>query len=175
MLTYLLVKQSVNFDPMGMFVNILQVVILPIILGLVIKAIIKEKADIISEYTPAVSTMSIALIVAGVISVNGDKILSSLGVILIVVILHNVLGYALGFILGNIMNLGRKKSITLAVEVGMQNSGLAASLAASQFASMPMAAVPAALFSAWHNISGAIFAWGAKTLDNKRMEKEMIK
>jgi bile acid:Na+ symporter, BASS family len=174
-LTYLLINKTVSFSPVSMFVSIVQVVFLPIALGLIVKAIIKEKAKVIEEYMPAVSTMAIACIVGGVIGANSAKIISSLGLIVVVVVLHNVLGYALGYCVGKFTGMGRKKSITVAVEVGMQNSGLAASLAASQFATMPLAAVPAALFSAWHNISGAILAWGAKTLEAKVVEAKSAK
>lgn len=173
-LTYLLIKQTVSFSPISMFISIIQVVLLPIALGLIVKTIIKEKANVVTDYMPAVSTISIACIVGGVIGANAEKILGSLGLIVVVVILHNIFGYILGFSLGKITGMNRKKSITLAVEVGMQNSGLAASLAASQFASMPLAAVPAALFSAWHNISGAIFAWGAR-LFTEPHEAETLK
>lgn len=171
-ITYLLIKQTVSFDPINMFISIIQVVLLPIALGLIVKAIIKEKANVIEDYMPAISTISIACIVGGVIGANSTKILSSLGVIVIVVVLHNICGYALGFLLGKTTGMGRRQSITLAVEVGMQNSGLAASLAASQFATMPLAAVPAALFSAWHNISGAIFAWAAKAIEAKKSQTQ---
>lgn len=174
-LTYFLIKQTVSFSPVSMFVSIIQVVFLPIALGLIVKAIIKEKVHVIEDYMPAVSTMAIACIVGGVIGANAAKILGSLGLIIIVVILHNVMGYALGYFVGSFTGMGRKKSITVAIEVGMQNSGLAASLAASQFATMPLAAVPAALFSAWHNISGAVFAWAAKTTEKKTLEAETAK
>lgn len=172
-LTYLLIRQTVTFSPISMFISIVQVVLLPIALGLIIKAIIKEKANIIEAYMPAVSSISIACIVGGVIGANSTKILASIGLIVVVVILHNVCGYALGYFVGKFTGMDRKKSITLAVEVGMQNSGLATSLAATQFASMPLAAVPAALFSAWHNISGAILAWGVKFLEMKKSEVQV--
>lgn len=167
-ITYLLIKQTVSFNPVNMFISIIQVVLVPIALGIIVKAIMKEKADVVEDYMPAVSSISIACIVGGVIGVNAAKILNSLGLIVIVVIAHNLCGYALGFLLGKVTGMERKKSITLAVEVGMQNSGLAASLAASQFATMPLAAVPAALFSAWHNISGAIFAWFLRNAEKKQ-------
>lgn len=172
-ITYFLVKQSVSFDPIGMFINIVQVVILPIAAGIIIKTIIKEKAEVANDFTPALSTIAIACIVGGVIGANVDNILSSLGLILVVVILHNGLGYLLGYSVGKLFKLGKKKSITLSVEVGMQNSGLAASLAASQFAAMPMAAVPAALFSAWHNISGAILVWVVRMIESKKENEEV--
>ncbi|WP_343213118.1 bile acid:sodium symporter family protein [Fusibacter paucivorans] len=172
-ITYFLIRQTVSFDPMSMFISIVQVVLLPIALGLIVKAMLKEKANVVNDVMPAISSLSIACIVGGVIGANAERIIGALGIIVIVIILHNLSGYALGYFVGKITGMPRKKRITLAVEVGMQNSGLAASLAASQFAAMPMAAVPAALFSAWHNISGALFAAIVKSREAKMAESEM--
>ena len=172
-ITYLLIQETVSFSPLGMFVSILQVVILPIALGLVVRTILRETADTIEEYMPAVSSIAISCIVGGVIGANKEKIVASFGLIVVVVILHNLLGYALGFFVGRMSGMDNRQSITVAVEVGMQNSGLATSLAASQFAAMPLAAVPGALFSAWHNISGAIFAWAAKSLKEGKSQSQL--
>lgn len=169
-ITYLLIRQTVSFSPVGMFISIVQVVILPIVLGLVIKSILKGKADAVEDYMPAVSSIAIACIVGGVIGANKEMILASLGMIVVVVIVHNVLGYLIGYFVGRLTGMAHKQAVTISVEVGMQNSGLATSLAASQFASMPIAAVPGALFSAWHNISGAIYAWGMKYFESKGSE-----
>ena len=75
-----------------------------------------------------------------------------------VVILHNLLGYLCGYLVGVLfrMDLPRKKAV--AIEIGMQNSGLATTLAGSAFPNLSMATVPGAIFSVWHNISGAILA-----------------
>ncbi|MEN1760636.1 bile acid:sodium symporter family protein [Anoxynatronum sibiricum] len=170
-ITYLLIQQSVSFNPVSMFVNIVQVVLVPILLGLVIRSVLKEGVKVVETYMPALSTLCIASIVGGVIGANATRILESLGIIVVVVVLHNLLGYALGYLVGRLTGMERRKCITLAVEVGMQNSGLAASLAAGQFATMPLAAVPAALFSAWHNISGSIFAWLARSRESKTEEQ----
>jgi len=172
-ITYLLIKQTVAFSPVGMFISIIQVVILPIALGLIIKSLIKDKADVLEDYLPAVSSLAIACIVGGVIGGNKERIIASFGLIVVVVVLHNVLGYLLGLAIGKLTGMDRRKSITIAVEVGMQNSGLATSLAASQFAAMPLAAVPGALFSAWHNVSGAVFAWIAKSMENKELKAQV--
>ncbi len=172
-INYLLIQETVSFSPFGMFVSILQVVILPIALGLVIRTILRETADTIEEYMPAVSSIAISCIVGGVIGANKENIVASFGLIVVVVILHNLLGYALGFFVGRMAGMDNRQSITVAIEVGMQNSGLATSLATSQFAAMPLAAVPGALFSAWHNISGAIFAWAAKSLKEGRSQSQL--
>lgn len=166
-ITHLLIRESVSFSPASMFINIVQVVILPIAFGVFIRTMLKETAKAIETYMPAVSSIAISCIVGGVIGSNKESIIASFGLIVIVAILHNILGYTFGYFAGKLSGMDRKKSLTIAIEVGMQNSGLATSLAASQFASMPLAAVPGALFSAWHNISGAIFAWGARLLEDK--------
>ena len=105
-----------------------------------------------------VSVTAICRIVASVVSHNSEKILSTGLIIFAVVILHNLLGYLLGYLVGVLfrMDLPRKKAV--AIEIGMQNSGLATTLAGSAFPSLAMATVPGAIFSVWHNISGAILA-----------------
>ncbi len=107
---------------------------------------------------PLLSVTAICLIIASVVSHNSAKILSTGAVIFAAVILHNLLGYLCGFMIGIIfrMELPRKKAV--AIEIGMQNSGLATSLAANAFPDMAMATVPGAVFSIWHNISGAVLA-----------------
>ena len=78
--------------------------------------------------------------------------------IVAVVICHNVLGYLLGFSIGKALKLDGSKCRAISIEVGMQNSGLATSLAATHFAQYPLATIPGAVFSVWHNISGAVLA-----------------
>lgn len=158
-ITYQLIGERIAFDPVGMFWSIVQIVIVPICLGLAVKSFLPKLAATATDYLPAVSAIAISLIIAGVIAVSRDNILRTSGTILLVVILHNCLGYTLGFILARLTGMSWKKAIALSVEVGMQNSGLATGLAKAHFASMPMATVPGAIFSAWHNISGAVLAW----------------
>lgn len=158
-ITYQLIGQQISFDPIGMFWSIVQIVIFPICLGLFVKATFPKFAEESTAYTPAISGIAISLIIAGVIAVSRDNILQTPGTIILVVMLHNILGYMLGFTIARMVGLSWKKAIALSVEVGMQNSGLATGLAKTHFAAMPMAAVPGAIFSAWHNISGALLAF----------------
>ena len=90
-----------------------------------------------------------------------------------VVVLHNLLGSALGFAIGRISGMSWKKCVALSIEVGMQNSGLAAGLAKTHFASLTAAAVPGAIFSSWHNISGSILAWLYVNYLNPRFDEEL--
>lgn len=158
-ITYLIIGQKIAFDPIGMFWSIVQIVILPICLGLAVKAFLPALAEAASDYLPAVSALAISFIVSGVIGGSRDMILATSGLIMLVVFLHNCGGYAIGFCIARLLGLSWKKSIALSVEVGMQNSGLATGLAKAHFAALPAATVPGAVFSAWHNLSGAILAW----------------
>ena len=172
LLTYLIIGQRVSFDPLGMFISILQIVIFPICLGLAVKEFLPKLAAVATDYLPAVSSIAISFLIAGIIGASRDAILASSGLILLVVILHNCLGYALGFAVGKVCGLSWKKMVALSIEVGMQNSGLATGLAKAHFASLPMAGVPGAIFSAWHNISGALLAYLYVNFLNKRFDPE---
>ena len=157
-LTYLYLRTTVSVDVKSMFVSIIQVVIIPIGLGLMINKLFGKYTQKISDVLPTVSVTAICLIVAAVVSHNSEKILSTGLVIFAVVILHNLLGYLCGYLIGVLfkMDLPRKKAV--AIEIGMQNSGLATTLAGTAFPNLAMATVPGAIFSVWHNISGAILA-----------------
>jgi BASS family bile acid:Na+ symporter len=164
-LTWLYLRTTVQVDVRAMFVSIIQVVIVPIGLGLLINKLYGKYTGKIRDALPAVSVTAICLIVAAVVSHNSGKILSAGLTIFAVVAAHNLLGYLCGYLIGVLfkMDLPRKKA--LSIEVGMQNSGLAASLAGSAFPDLAMATVPGAVFSVWHNISGAVLAgfWNANT------------
>lgn len=157
-LTYLYLRTTVSVDVKSMFVSIIQVVIIPIGLGLMINKLFGKYTQKISDVLPTVSVTAICLIVAAVVSHNSEKILSTGLVIFAVVIMHNLLGYLCGYLIGVLfkMDLPRKKAV--AIEIGMQNSGLATTLAGTAFPNLAMATVPGAIFSVWHNISGAILA-----------------
>ena len=157
-LTYLFLRTSVEVDVKAMFASIIQVIVIPIGLGILINKLAPKFSEKVKDILPCVSITAICLIVAAVVSHNSEKILSTGAVIFAVVILHNLLGYACGYLAGKLfrMDIARKKAV--AIEVGMQNSGLATTLAGSAFPDLAMATVPGAVFSVWHNISGAVLA-----------------
>ena len=157
-ITYLLLRTSVQVDVLSMCLSILQVVILPIALGFVVNKFAGKSVAKAIDILPVVSVVAICLIVSTVVSHNAEKILTTGAIVFVVVILHNLLGYACGFGLGKILKMDLPKTKALTVEIGMQNSGLATSLANSAFPSLALATVPGAIFSVWHNISGAILA-----------------
>ena len=157
-LTWLLLQTTVSVDVWSMFWSIIQVVMIPIALGFVINHFFGKITQKVVAALPMVSTVAICLIVAAVVSHNAGKIYTSGVLVLVVVVLHNLLGYACGFGLGKLLRLTPEKTKALSIEIGMQNSGLATSLAGTAFPHLAMATVPGAVFSVWHNISGAILA-----------------
>ncbi len=157
-LVLLLAGQSVDVSYVSMLMSIVQVVLVPIVLGFIINAIAPKIADVFGKVLPLISVIAISLIIMAVVSANAAKLMTVGALIIVVVMLHNLCGYALGYLAGRVLGLSRAQMRTLSIEVGMQNSGLATSLATVHFAAMPLAAVPGAVFSVWHNISGAIYA-----------------
>ncbi len=158
LLVWFLVGKSVDVDVAGMLLSILWVVILPIVAGLVVKSLWTKFTERATAYLPAVSSLAIAFLVLVIISANAQRLLMGGMIIILVVMLHNLCGLSLGWLIGRVLRLPDAKRRAISIEVGMQNSGLASSLATLHFATYPMATIPGAIFSVWHNISGAIVA-----------------
>ena len=157
-LVLLLGGATINVSYVSMLMSIVQVVLVPIVLGFVINHFFEKFAQACAKVLPLVSVIAICLIIMAVVAANAAKIMTVGWLIVVVVMLHNLCGYALGYGVGKVLGLSRDQMRTLSIEVGMQNSGLATSLATVHFATMPLAAVPGTVFSVWHNISGAIYA-----------------
>lgn len=157
-ITKLLIGATVEVNVMSMFISIIQVVILPIGLGFIINKFFGKTTEKLVAILPLVSVTAIVTIVATVVSMNSAKLMTSGLMIIAIVILHNSFGYLIGFFTAKLFGLSLSKQKTISIEVGMQNSGLATSLAATAFAQYPLATIPGAIFSVWHNISGSILA-----------------
>lgn len=157
-LVFLALNETVEVDTIGMFLSMAKVVLAPLILGFAITYLHPEVTDKASGALPLISVMAIALIVMCVISHSVDSLMTCGLAVFAVVALHNLIGYAAGYGASILAGMDRTRRKTLAIEVGMQNSGLATSIASTSFPSLAMATVPGAIFSVWHNISGAILA-----------------
>ncbi|QLB42967.1 bile acid:sodium symporter family protein [Mannheimia pernigra] len=155
---YLFASQWLEINATAMFISVLQIVLLPIFVGVVIRTVFKQKVEQFSQTMPLISVIAIVLIVTAVVSVSRDRIIESGLLIFAVVALHNGLGYLIGYLASRLFKLAIADSKAVAIEVGMQNSGLGAALAALHFNANPVIAVPSAVFSFWHNISGPILA-----------------
>ncbi|MFG3164620.1 bile acid:sodium symporter family protein [Streptomyces sp. NPDC048232] len=155
-LTLLLAGEYLPVDAGSMVTDILKTVLLPVLAGVVVRLLAGRYVQRALPALPWLSALTIAVIVAVVVAGSADAIKSAAGLVFVAVVLHNGLGLALGYGAGRLGRLGEPGSRAMAFEVGMQNSGLAASLATAHFS--PLAALPAAVFSVWHNISGALTA-----------------
>lgn len=158
LLVWLMAGTMVDVDTIGMLLSIVYVVIAPIICGLLCQRFLPQMTKRVVPYLPALSSIAIAMVVGIVVSHNADRLLVGGLLVVVVVMVHNLLGLSIGYLLGRLLRLTRPKCVALSIEVGMQNSGLASSLAVLHFAAFPFATIPGAVFSVWHNISGAMAA-----------------
>ncbi|MFD6285642.1 bile acid:sodium symporter family protein [Streptomyces sp. NPDC060205] len=155
-LTLLLAGEYLPVDAGSMVVDILKTVLLPVLAGLAVRLLASRCVQRALPVLPWLSAVTIGVIVTVVVAGSADAIKSAALLVFVAVVLHNGLGLALGYGAGRLTRMGEPASRAMAFEVGMQNSGLAASLATAHFS--PLAALPAAVFSVWHNISGALAA-----------------
>ncbi|HLR19213.1 MAG TPA: bile acid:sodium symporter family protein [Staphylococcus sp.] len=155
-LIYLFAHEWLQVSFMSMLWSVVQVILIPIVIGFILQKAFKKFADKSSTALPIVSVIAISLILAAVVGGSKAQILEIGLLIFAVVILHNIVGYLLGYALSHLIKLERADKKAVSIEVGMQNSGLAVSLATVHFS--PLSAVPGAVFSLIHNISGPILA-----------------
>ena len=158
LLVWLLAGTMVDVNIQGMLLSIVYVVIAPIVAGLLCQRFLPKITKSVVPYLPAFSSIAIAFVVGIVVSHNAGQLLKGGLVVVLVVMLHNLCGLGLGYLIGRALRLEEPKKRAISIEVGMQNSGLASSLATLHFAAYPLATVPGAIFSVWHNISGALMA-----------------
>ena len=159
LITLLLIGNQIQFNPVDMFISIVEIVIVPIAIGLTLNYKFPDFCEKLKDYLPAISSIVICLIVAGVIGANKQAILTSSMIIIVVIVLQYFIAMGLGFAIGRLVGMGRKQIITVAIELAFQNSGLSTSLAKTHFPSLSQATVPGALYSVWQNFAGSILAY----------------
>lgn len=153
----LLAGKWVNVPFSSMFFSAFQIVVIPIVLGIIVHTIFKEHVQKVIEIMPLISQVAILVIILAVLSANSKTILAVSTLILVpVIILHNLLGYLLGCGFSKLMKMDTPQQKAITFEVGMQDSALASTLAISFFE--PASAIAAVMFSVWHNISGSVLA-----------------
>ncbi len=161
LLVLFLAGSYLPIDAGGMVLDIVKTVLLPVILGVLARRFAKSLVARALPVLPWASAIVIAVIVAIVVAGSASKLAAAGGIVFLAVVLHNGFGLGLGYLAGKLGRLDDRARRALAFEVGMQNSGLAATLATAHFS--PLAALPSAVFSLWHNISGAVVAaWLAR-------------
>jgi BASS family bile acid:Na+ symporter len=162
-LTWLYLHQIIPVPFWNMLLSVLQIVLVPVIIGTAINTLWGPRLRKIIHVFPFVSTLAIVLIIAIVVGLNKSKLLDVGLIIIGSVILHNLIGLLCGYWLPKLLGYDTQTCRTLSIEVGMQNSGLSVALATKYFTAT--AAIPGALFSVWHNLSGSVLAgyWNSRS------------
>lgn len=155
-LSWLYIEASVNVPVWSMLQTILTLVILPVAAGVTLNRFLPGLVRPLQPLSPLLAMVAIITIIAIIVALNQTRMASLSLVLVAAVVIHNLAGLALGYLIARGLGYSSKVCRTLAIEVGMQNSGLAVALALKNFAAL--AALPGALFSIWHNISGSAFA-----------------
>ncbi len=156
-LTWLYMGHVVPVPVGGMLLSILQIIIIPVALGVIINTLWGRHVKRIAHLFPLMSVLGIVAAIATVVALNQANIARAGCFVVLGVILHNGLGLAGGYWLAKWLGLSEPQARTVSIEVGMQNSGLGVALAIKHFT--PLAALPSAIFSIWHNLSGSLLAW----------------
>ena len=159
LITLILIGNQIHFNPVDMFLSIIEIVIIPIMIGLMLNYKFPDFCERLKDYLPALSAIVICLIVAGVIGANKQAILTSSSIIILVIMMQYFLAMMIGFGVGYLAGMDRKQIITVAIELAFQNSGLSTGLAKAHFPNLAQATVPGALYSVWQNFAGSILAY----------------
>lgn len=159
-----LAGQYMPVDAGSMAISVVQIVLIPVVLGIFLRMLFNRFVDKVSGALPWLSVLAITFVVTVIVAGSARTIVTAGLLVLVAVVLHNALGLALGYAIGILLRVPEDSRRTIAIEVGMQNSGLAGGLAKQYFS--PEAALPGAVFSVWHNLSGALIAayWRRKTV-----------
>ncbi len=170
LLTRLYVSHGIAVDVQGLLLSILQIVALPVALGLVVNHLAHRFVRHVEPALPLISMVSILLIIGAVVAASQGSIATVGPLVMVGVVLHNGIGLLGGYWGGRLLGFDESVCRTLALEVGMQNSGLAATLGRIYFS--PLAALPGALFSVWHNLSGSVLAtlWASRPARTRQVE-----
>ena len=155
-----------------MFWSILKVVFLPVVLGVVLNSVFGKKIASYYSVLPTISSIGILFVIAAVVSVNKETILHSGLLIAFVTFLHNTSGYVFAWIICRLFKVDVSSTRAMQIEVGMQNSGLASSMALNAPFNAPQASMAGAIFSIMHNVTGSLFASYCRYKDDKKAQTE---
>ena len=158
LLTKWLAGHYVPVDALGLFLSTLQIVLAPVIIGVVLNRYLPRFVKFVLPVSPLVSVLAITLICASIIGSSADDFKRSGGELILAVFLLHSGGFLLGYFASRLLRCDELTSRTISVEVGMQNSGLGAALARAHFAAMPLTALPCAISATFHSVIGSILA-----------------
>ncbi len=155
--TLILAGKFVPVPFLSMALATLKIVVLPVVLGMGARYLLKERVNRIEPFLPYLAVLSISFIIAVIFALNKERLREVSLLVLGVVLTHNILGFLLGFLFGRLAGLDNRLAKTLSIEVGMQNSGLSTVLALKFFSQL--SALPSAIFSLSQNILGVLLSF----------------
>lgn len=174
-ITWVYINQAVPVPVADMMLNIFRIIVLPVLAGMAMNTYCGRYLHSLKHVFPLVSVTAIILIIGIIVALNRAQLPYLALPVITAVFWHNVLGLAAGWFLAGFFTKDDRIRRALAIETGMQNSGLGVALAQAYFP--PPASLPGALFSIWHNITGSILAgyWTRRTAiaeRDRRLQKE---
>ncbi|KOO07156.1 bile acid:sodium symporter family protein [Vibrio hepatarius] len=169
-LVQLLAGQNIDVPVMAMLMSLVKIVLLPVGVGLLLNVFMHRVTEKLEPILPLVSMVAIVLIIAIVVALNAKQLASIGPIVALAVVLHNGIGLASGYWISRWFGFNHTISRTVALEVGLQNSGLATALAMKFFT--PASAVAGTIFSVWHNLSGSLLAgyWAKRPTDDEKLK-----
>lgn len=157
-LVYVLAGAWVEVSFWAMVMSVVNIVLLPVLAGIILNSLFHDTIEKLGSILPLVSIVAIVTIIDGIVAVSAGKLMSCGLIVIALVVLHNGIGLGMGLFMAKVMKVNYAKETSIAIEVAMQNSGLAVALATVNFAANPLASLPGAVFSVWHNVAGSMFA-----------------
>lgn len=173
-LVYFLAGQYTEISFFAMLLSVLQMVLLPILLGIIVHKLIANYIDAWMQAFVLVSSVSILLIVAGTVAKNGSVIVQSGIIVIFLVLLHNLIGYGAGYGISRLLGVSDQQAKSIMFQLGMKNTGLAISLANAHFATIAAAVTPAAVGMIIHQITGPILANIVAKKEGKQYESKYL-
>ena len=153
----LLAGEFIEIDLLKMMWDIVKMIILPIGAGLIFNKLLRGKSAWLDAAMPILSMGAIAMIILFITAAGRDSLIEIGPLLILLVTIHNLSGYTLGYWFGRLFGMDERDSRTLAIEVGMQNGGLASALAKS-LGKIGTVGLASAVFGPMQNITGSILA-----------------
>ena len=159
-LIFLLSNKNIDINVISLIKSSFFIVFLPVFFGLIFKIFIPMHRFI--KLLPKISEFFVAFIIGIIFSLNLNLLNQLSYSLFFCIVLHNLIGLSMGFLIGGFLGLSLREKKTISIEVGMQNSGLGMALSILHFSKI--VALPSAIFSLWHNISavGLVYCWKKK-------------
>jgi len=161
----LLIGEMIDIPFADMLLSLVKIVLFPVSAGVIINHFFKSLVAKVAPALPLISILAIVMAITIIVALNANQFDKVGPIILLAVFLHNGFGLALGYFCCRLLGFNHTVCKTISIEVGLQNSGLATALCIKFFS--PISAIPSAIFSIWHNLSGAILAgyWARESQD----------